>query len=367
VARKFGKGDAMPVETVVSGRRGELRIHPTLTCSIGVMAYNEEANIGRLLQALLDQQTSNCAIKEIVVVASGCTDNTESIVREFNARDPKIRLLIQPCRKGKASAVNLFLRHAQSDILVLESADTVPGPTTIQCLLEPFAAPEVGMTGGHPTPINDPRTFMGFAVHQLWELHHQIALQRPKLGELTAFRRVFHRIPYDSAVDEANVEPLIFGQGYQLRYVPEAVVYNCGAETIGDFLKQRRRIYAGHLKIRCEQGYAVSTMSGVRILAALLRSWRWDWRHFLWTPAVIGLEMYGRFLGWIDFRFKKRDHAIWDVAMTTKKGFVVDWSAVENSSSHPQPSLPMAQDADSRTTLQLALPHLQHLDGSGGR
>ena len=313
----------MAMETIIVKPRGDDKIQPTLTCSIGIMAYNEEANIGRLLQALLDQQTLNCVIKEIIVLVSGCTDNTESIVREFSARDPKIKLLVQPRREGKASAVNLFLRHAQSDILVLESADTIPEPTTIQRLLEPFADPEVGMTGGHPIPINDPRTFMGFVVHLLWELHHQIALQHPKLGELTAFRRVFHRIPYDSAVDEANIEPLIRGQGYQLRYVPEAIVYNRGAETVSDFLKQRRRIYAGHLRMRREQGYAVSTMNGVRILSALLRSWRWDWRYFLWTPIVIGLEIYGRFLGWIDFRFKKRNHAIWDIAVTTK-GVVID-------------------------------------------
>jgi len=282
------------------------------------MAYNEEANIGRLLQALLDQQTTNCVIEEIIVLASGCTDNTESIVREFGARHPKIKLVVQPRREGKASAVNLFLRHARSDILVLESADTLPEPTTIQRLIEPFADPEVGMTGGHPIPTNDPCTFMGFVVHLLWELHHQIALQHPKLGELTAFRRIFHRIPYDSAVDEANIEPLIRGQGYQLRYVPEAVVYNRGAETVSDFLKQRRRIYAGHLRVRREQGYAVSTMGGGRILLTLLRNWRWDWRYFLWTPGVIALELYGRFLGWLDFRLRKRDHAVWDIAVTTK-------------------------------------------------
>lgn len=311
------------METVIARPRDNPKIQLTLTCSIGIMAYNEEANIGRLLQALLDQQTPNCVIKEIIVLASGCTDNTESIVREFSARDPKIKLLVQPRREGKASAINLFLRHVQSDILVLESADTIPEPTTIQRLLEPFADPEVGMTGGHPIPINDARTVMGFVVHLLWELHHQIALQHPKLGELTAFRRVFHRIPYDSAVDEANIEPLIRGQGYRLRYVPEAIVYNRGAETVSDFLKQRRRIYAGHLRMRREQGYAVSTMNGVRILSALLRSWRWDWRYFLWTPAVIGLEICGRFLGWIDFRIKKRDHAIWDTAVTTK-GVVID-------------------------------------------
>ncbi len=43
-------------------------------CCIGVMAYNEEANIRLLLQALLVQKTEKkIAIDEIVVVASGTT------------------------------------------------------------------------------------------------------------------------------------------------------------------------------------------------------------------------------------------------------------------------------------------------------
>lgn len=200
------------------------------------------------------------------------------------------------------------------------------------------------MTGGHPIPVNDPCTFMGFVVHLLWELHHQISLQHPKLGELVAFRRVFQRIPYDSAVDEASVEPLIVGQGYQLCYVPEAVVYNRGPATVSDFLKQRRRIYAGHLKVRHQQGYAVSTMSNVRILGALLHGWRWGWRQFLWIPAAICLEACGRFLGWIDFRFKRLDHTIWDIAVTTK-GAVIDQSPMEDSVLHPQPANGLAQNA----------------------
>ena len=44
-----------------------------LTCSIGIMAYNEEANIGRLLKAVLSQKLKTVAITEIVVVASGCS------------------------------------------------------------------------------------------------------------------------------------------------------------------------------------------------------------------------------------------------------------------------------------------------------
>ena len=309
----------MATETTTESLGTNQDLKATLACTVGIMAYNEGANIGRLLDALLNQQLSDCAIREIIVVSSGSTDITEDVVREFAARDPRIKLLVQPHREGKASAVNLFLRQAQSDILVLESADTLPGPTTIQRLLEPFRDPEVGMTGGHPIPVNDSSTFLGFAAHLLWGLHHQVALTHPKLGELIAFRWIFQRIPYSSAVDEANIEPLVFGQDYQLRYVPDAVVYNRGPETVSDFLKQRRRIYAGHLRLKHEQGYVVATMSGLRILTAFLHCLRWDPRWCLWTLPVIALEIYGRFLGYLDYHYKRRDHAIWDIAVTTKR------------------------------------------------
>ena len=290
----------------------------TLACSVGIAAYNEEENIGRLLERLLHQKLSCCEIKEIIVLASGCTDNTEAIVRKFTSSDARINLVVQPCREGKASAINLFLRHAHSDILVIDSADTLPEPTTIQRLIEPFRDPEVGMTGAHPVPVNDPHTLMGFAAQALWELHHQIALHHPKMGELTAFRRIFYRIPKSSATDEASMEALIRGQGYRLCYVPGAIVHNRGPATVSDYLKQRRRISAGHLRLKHEQGYIVSTMRGGRILAEMPHLLRLGWRC-MWIPCVVALEVYGRFLGWLDFHYKKRDHAVWDIAATTKR------------------------------------------------
>jgi biofilm PGA synthesis N-glycosyltransferase PgaC len=283
------------------------------------MAYNEEANIGHLLGALIDQQTTICSIREIIVLASGCTDGTEAIVRDWARRDRRIKLVVQSRREGKASALNLFVQHSRCEILVLAGADTLPTATTIERLVEPFIEPDVGMTGGRPIPINDPSRFMGFAAHFLWTLHHQVALKRPKLGELTAFRRVFLRIPFNSATDEANIEPLICGQGYELRYVPESIVYNRGPATLNDFLKQRRRIHAGHLRIYRKQGYAVSTLSTPRILEAIVDSWGWDWPHLHWMLAIIALEAYARLLGWIDDKFGQTEqHMVWDIATSTK-------------------------------------------------
>jgi len=284
------------------------------------MAYNEEASIRRMMEAVLAQRLRQVEIAEIIVVASGCTDRTEAIVSEFAEKDARIRLLIQPCRKGKSSAVNLLLRHTSQEIIVFVNADTVPAPDAIESLVAPFSDPLVGMTGGRPVPINEPDSFMGYAAHLLWELHHQISLRRPKMGEMIAFRNFFYQIPRDSAVDEASIEPLIRGQGLQLRYAPDAVVYNRGPETVHDFLRQRRRIYAGHVYVRDTLGYGVSTMKSPRILGILLTSpgVKRDWRYFLWGPAVVALEAYARFLGLVDYRVWKRKHAIWEVVETTK-------------------------------------------------
>ncbi len=289
-----------------------------LHCSIGIMAYNEAANIGRLLDALQRQKTRQVHIDEIIVVASGCTDGTEVIVRQFAAQDRRIRLLTQPAREGKASAVNLYLHHARSEVIVLQSADTLPLPGSIEALVSPFADPQVGMVGGRPMPTNRRDTFMGFGVHLLWRLHHLVSLERPKMGELIAFRNIFRQIPYDTAVDEASIEPLIIGQGMQLRYAPEAVVLNKGPETVRDFIKQRRRIFAGHLYVRETLGYKVATLNHWRILRLFLRSLEPDWRYLVWAPAIILMELCVRLLGAYDYSVRRRNPFNWAIAESTK-------------------------------------------------
>jgi cellulose synthase/poly-beta-1,6-N-acetylglucosamine synthase-like glycosyltransferase len=284
---------------------------------MGIMAYNEEANIGRLLEAVVSQRTAKVTLTEIVVVASGCTDRTESIVQDWATRDPRIGLMVQPRREGKAAAINQFLPQAREKIVVLCSADLLPEADAIEELVAPFADPAVGITTSRPVPVNDPGTFMGFAAHLLWDLHHQINLRSFKAGEMIAFRKIFERIPFHTSVDEASIEPVIRGQGYEVRYVPTSVVYNKGPLTVGDFLNRRRSNYAGHLALRDTLGYSVSTISGWKILRVFLRYLDWRPRPFLWSWGVAALEAYGRFLGRRDYK-ERRDHSVWEIAKTTK-------------------------------------------------
>jgi len=285
---------------------------------MGIMAHNEEANIGQLLDTLVSQRLKSVTLTEIVVVASGCTDKTAEIVLDRAKRDPRIHLITQEKRAGKAVAINEYLPKAQERIIVLCSADLLPEPDALERLVAPFADPEIGMTTSHPVPVNDERKFMGFAAHMLWGLHHAINLTTFKSGEMIAFRKIFERIPYHTAVDEASIEPVVRGQGYGVQYVADAVVHNKGPETLNDFLRQRRRIYAGHLAVRDTLGYTVSTMNAGRILAVMLRNLDWRPRPFFWTWSIVALEAYGRLLGVRDYK-KRRNHAVWEIATSTKQ------------------------------------------------
>jgi len=51
-----------------------------ITVSIGIPAYNEEANIGKLLSSLIKQKEAGFIIKEIIVVSDQSTDKTDEIV-----------------------------------------------------------------------------------------------------------------------------------------------------------------------------------------------------------------------------------------------------------------------------------------------
>lgn len=291
----------------------------TIKCSVGITAHNEEANIAQIIEAVLNQRLHMVEIIEIIIVASGCTDRTVDIVKEYLDKDPRIQLHVQEKREGKTSAINVFLRHARADICVLESGDTVPHEDAIENMVRMFSDPAVGMTGAHKVPVNTPEHIIGFLSHLRLKMEHQLCLEIPRLGEMIAFRKVFDQIPPDVAMDEAFVEALVIRRGLQVRYAPDAVVFNMGPETLGDFVKQRRRNHAGHLYLKEKYGYEVSSMGLPRLVKLALEE-IWGAIRLVWILGALALiEGYSRLLGWWDYRVHKRTHVVWDIAWSTKE------------------------------------------------
>jgi len=290
-----------------------------LHCSVGVTAYNEEENIGHLLEALLDQHLHQVVIDEIIVVASACTDQTVPIIHNYMARDPRVKLIEQEHREGKTSAINLFLAHAQTDICVLESGDTIPHEYAVEHLVRIFADPEVGMVGAQKMAVNTPDHIVGLLSHLRLRMEHELCLEIPRLGEMIAFRKVFKYIPPDIAMDEAFVEAIVVRQGMTVKYAPDAVVYNVGPTTFSDFVRQRRRNHAGHLYLKHKYGYAVSSIQNRRVGRIAFKE-LWGVVRLVWVLFLLAvIEAWSRVLGWYDFAVRRDRHVIWNMAWTQKQ------------------------------------------------
>jgi hypothetical protein len=290
--------------------------------SIVVAAYNEERNIAGLLQSILDQRLAAAELHEIVVVASGCTDATHTEVERVARTDARIRLLVQPTRLGKVSAINAYLaeRDPSCEVVVICSADVCLHPGCLEHLLERFVVePSLGMTGGRPIPNNRRDTVLGEVVHILWELHHERASQAPKLGEIVAIRsRIMQPLTSGSPVDEASAEALVEASGHTLRYIPDALVTNHGPENLREYFVQRRRINAGHYWLKGMCGYEPSTFNWRRVVPLALR--RLSLRRPRQSAALVlaaAVEIASRIAGRVDLRLG-RSHAIWAVSESAR-------------------------------------------------
>lgn len=294
-----------------------------MNVSIVVPAHNEAANIRRLLTALLEQQTRVARILEIVVVASGCTDETADVAREIGQGRPGMHVHVQERREGKVAAINAYLklRDPRAEVVVLCSADLDLQRDVVERLvLSLREQPNVGMVGGRPVPDNDPAELVGRMVRLVWELHHRVSLEVPKMGEIVAFRA--HLVEYVSelsVVDEASIEDIVRAKGYDLGYAQDAVVTNHGPETLGEYFEQRRRIARGHYWLEFAFGYDVATLDrGLIARAAIDVAKSEDRFGRIALAAAIGTEVAARVMGFWDARVVGGQHRTWRVLQSTK-------------------------------------------------
>jgi cellulose synthase/poly-beta-1,6-N-acetylglucosamine synthase-like glycosyltransferase len=284
------------------------------------MAYNEEANIINLLDSILTQDVAD-RITRLIVVASGCTDQTCELVEAYARREPRVELVTEGERAGKIAAINTFLSVVTEPVVLVSCGDLVFESGSLRALLTPLGQAGVGMTGAHPVPVNSKETFVGFAVQLMWALHDRIARAQPKMGELVAFRNVFERLDVAALCDELSIEKKIRDAGLSIVYAPEAKIRNKGPETLRDFMRQRIRWNAANLQIVSDHGMEVSTLRADRVLAALLALVREERPPLHMLAAVAAVELYCRIRAHVDYFVLKthQKHRVWKPLESTKK------------------------------------------------
>ncbi len=122
-------------------------MNPNPTLTVGIPAFNEEANIGGLLRSLLDQAEINFRLEKIIVASDGSTDNTLDVVLGFH--HDRIVAIASKDRKGPAYRNKQIASIIKSDIYVHLDADIyIEDHLFLARLVDPIVKGQADLTSG---------------------------------------------------------------------------------------------------------------------------------------------------------------------------------------------------------------------------
>ncbi len=291
--------------------------------SILITAFREAATVGRAIEAFLSQLPAD---GEILVVSPD--PETIAVVDGYAARYPMVRHVADP-QRGKPTALNIGLRAARGDIVVLSDGDVFVEKGAVQYLVAPFEDPHVGAVSGHPISLNPTDTVLGYWAYLLTEGIHQIRLKRDRVGDflvcsgyLFAIRPdLISSIPEDALAEDAVISHRIARQGYRVRYAPEAQVFVKYPTTYRDWLRQKVRSAGGYAQeyIRTSPVRMRSAWLEFLYGAQLVLRYPRHPREFFWAGLLFVARLHLWLLVLLNVRLLRRPfHRMWQRVETTK-------------------------------------------------
>ena len=296
----------------------------TQSITIGIPAYNEEANIKYLLKLLLDQKLKNAAIHEVIVVSDGSTDGT--VLQVKSLKDKRIRLIDRKKRLGILKTQNEVLKHSHGDILVLLDADVLPvNNSFIEELTKPIIVDKSISLVGADTISVAPRTFFEKIITDSHEfkkyIYRKIRNQNNIYlchGRARAFSKIFYthlRWP-DSPPEDAYSYLFCINNGYKFAFAPKAKIFFRSPTTFKDHLKQSYRFFIGMKQM--EKYFSYEFVRNQYHIPKVV-FWGSLFKYLIKKPLT--LSMYLLILVYIRLISLRKNvqKATWDIASSSKK------------------------------------------------
>ena len=286
--------------------------------SVIITAYKEPRTIVKAIESILENNLKNFEL--LVVAPDQETLKAASKFKQVN--------LLQDLGKGKPIALNLAIKKAKGDILILTDGDVFIDKDSLKPLLEPFSDSRVGAVTGHPISLNNKNSRYGFWSHFLADIAHERRLKASIQGKrffcsgyLYALRKkLLKPIPDGCVVEDGYFSHLIWSQGYKIAYSPNSKVYIKYASSLKDWAKQKIRSVGGYMNLnknlKTEMRSFSQESSGLFDLFRYPSSLKQD----IWALELVAFRIYLWFAIAFKFRVKKEksSQTIWARIESTK-------------------------------------------------
>jgi glycosyltransferase involved in cell wall biosynthesis len=300
-------------------KSGDEGLSPLARISVIIPVKNEEASIGRLLQAL-GAQTHRPA--EIVITDGGSTDRTKQMVRAFQAECPVPIVLIESEQSLPGRGRNLAIARAANEWLACVDGGIVPAPDWLAELVAvAWREPEAQVVYGRYVPVTD-TYFTACAA-----IAYVAPGPRSRFIASCLLRRAAWAAAGGFREDLRSGEDLLFFRALERAGVREAysdravVAWELQPDTGRTFRRfatySRSSMKAG---LGREWQWKVSRLYAV--LAALLLTGLWVWPVVLLPPALLLLRAEKHV--WLWYR-TKAPRRVWRELLNPCRVLTVAW------------------------------------------
>ena len=257
--------------------------------SILVPTFNEEAIIQKRIQNLQALKYPKDKF-EILVVDSGSSDATMSVVERMchESEAPRVRLVCEDQRRGKASAINCGTAHAVGDIVLVTDANSLFDENVLAELAPNFENVKIGGVGGRYV-VSNPENPLPSVEQFYWELEDVLRTGESELdsaclfqGEINAWRKSIVKADPAMIGEDLDMSIVIRKKGYKVAFEPKAICYEPAPISFAEQLTQKKR--------RC-----LGTIQNI------FKHWHYlfaprDWYSLLIFPSHKGLLMFTPFM-----------------------------------------------------------------------
>jgi len=94
-----------------------------INISVFFPCYNEERNIGKLLEKTIQFLPTIANDYEIIVVDDGSRDSTSEIVQRFSRENPRVKLVRHETNRGYGAALRTGFNNCQKDYIFFTDGD----------------------------------------------------------------------------------------------------------------------------------------------------------------------------------------------------------------------------------------------------
>jgi cellulose synthase/poly-beta-1,6-N-acetylglucosamine synthase-like glycosyltransferase len=237
------------------------QVHPLV--SVVIAGRNEATTIGRAIRGALLCGYANL---EVIFVDDHSEDDSVAIARRAalsatgNRSDAdRVRIFPSPRRNGKASSLNIGIRMARGEFIVITDADTVIQYGSIQPWLLPFADPRIGAVAANIRVDNSTTNLLARlqeieyglkTTNKLVLAHLNLLYIVSGMGGM--FRaEILHRLfGFDTGLgDDRDLTMMIRKQRWRIGYAIDSVVWTTVPVTVNHLFRQRARWRRNVVKI----------------------------------------------------------------------------------------------------------------------